>query len=331
MAFFESFRKIIAFFEGVIVFFTALSASGGTPKFQPDYIAWLNETGIFANDARESLPQTAAYDVMKSHFAKPRTDGKTPKLLFIGYDGARADALVNTVGVTAAGTRALLADGGKIYSMYAGGEMFRRQETSTDPGWTTLFTGKWGNEKDGSGHGITGNGMVKELEPKSVITVLFDLGLIDKSSYTASWAGHFNAMFKNDIAYGQSKGYNAGYTLVGDDAQTYAGMLAGVQDADTDFVVGILEHCDHAGHGHGFGNDCPEYVDAIRQAESEAYQLIQAVKARPTYADEDWLIVITSDHGGMGTGHGQQFTAIRQTFFAVSKPDVLPPIVPAMD
>ena len=28
-----------------------------------------------------------------------------------------------------------------------------------------------------------------------------------------------------------------------------------------------------------------------------------AMAARPTFANEDWLVIITSDHGGLGTGH----------------------------
>ena len=28
-----------------------------------------------------------------------------------------------------------------------------------------------------------------------------------------------------------------------------------------------------------------------------------AMQARPSYADEDWLVIVVTDHGGSGTGH----------------------------
>jgi len=85
-------------------------------------------------------------------------------------------------------------------------------------------------------------------------------------------------------------------------------------------VMCILEHCDHTGHGSGFGNKNPAYIEAFRESERDALLLINAVKARETYADEDWLIIIGSDHGGIGTGHGPQFTVCRQVFIAANKP-----------
>lgn len=38
--------------------------------------------------------------------------------------------------------------------------------------------------------------------------------------------------------------------------------------------------------------------------------------ARETFQNEDWLILITSDHGGHKTGHGTQKAEDRMTFIA---------------
>jgi arylsulfatase A-like enzyme len=32
--------------------------------------------------------------------------------------------------------------------------------------------------------------------------------------------------------------------------------------------------------------------------------VLTALKNRKNYGDEDWLILVSSDHGGKGTGHG---------------------------
>lgn len=44
------------------------------------------------------------------------------------------------------------------------------------------------------------------------------------------------------------------------------------------------------------------YVDAMHKMDNYVGQLLDAVKARPTYYYEDWLVVITSNHGGKADG-----------------------------
>ena len=42
--------------------------------------------------------------------------------------------------------------------------------------------------------------------------------------------------------------------------------------------------------------------------------------ARPSYEQEDWLVIVTSDHGGQGTGHnnGHNVPEILNSFLIVS-------------
>jgi|GEM_PF-2843176 len=42
--------------------------------------------------------------------------------------------------------------------------------------------------------------------------------------------------------------------------------------------------------------------------------------SRSTYAEEDWLIIISTDHGGTETGHGGQTAFERMTWLACNKP-----------
>ena len=48
-----------------------------------------------------------------------------------------------------------------------------------------------------------------------------------------------------------------------------------------------------------------------------ALESINAIKARPTYETEDWLIIITSDHGGIKRNHGKESIQERMTFAVV--------------
>jgi len=322
---FEPLRVILAVAESVVMFFGALFGAGQAVMPKGDYLMWLNCTGIYDNRAQNSLPQTAMHDIVAEHFARERADGKAPKCLVIGYDGARADALVNTKDDPGAATQAIKADGGKIYNMYCGGDPFRRQKTSTSPGWTNVLTGHWANERGGTGHGVTDNGIVKAPDaPKLLFNNLFDAGLIGRGALVVAWEEYFGypgAVWTHDKAYAQAQGYNMHWldNPLGGDHILYAAGLAQIQLPENDIIMVTLDACDYAGHGDGFGNYNPKYVEAFVASEHYGYDLIQAVKARPTYANEDWMLVIISDHGGWSLGHGSQFAVERQIFMAINK------------
>jgi len=321
----EPFRFIFGVLESIVVFVGSLFIAG-VPVVPPgEYLTQLNCTKIFANRAQDAVPQTAVHDIILAFFEEDH-GGKTPKCLLIGYDGARADALINTKDNPAAGTQVLKADGGAIYNMYTGGKRFTFdfQDTSTAPGWTTMITGHWAKEKGGTGHGITNNGITKAMDgPKVFFTELLEKGQVSKTSFIVSWGGHFassDASYLNDIAYCAGKGLAADWVTTSGDQETFDKTLAEVQKANgADMVMCILEYCDHEGHGNAFGNGEPKYVQAIKDSERDAAALIAAVKARATYGQEDWLILITADHGGEFGGHGPQFYGCRQIFLAANK------------
>lgn len=68
-------------------------------------------------------------------------------------------------------------------------------------------------------------------------------------------------------------------------------------------VVAIYTHLvDSAGHKHGFGLEVPEYLEAIHAFDSLLDSLLSAVEARrDAHAEEEWLVAMTTDHGGTST------------------------------
>src|SRR4051812_22462888 len=77
------------------------------------------------------------------------------RVLLIGVDGCRADALHKLVdGGRAPNFRALIESGTVTWNAYAGGELGKatQQETSSGPGWSTIFTGVWRDR-----HGVANN------------------------------------------------------------------------------------------------------------------------------------------------------------------------------
>ncbi|MEX2118734.1 MAG: sulfatase-like hydrolase/transferase [Pirellulales bacterium] len=47
------------------------------------------------------------------------------------------------------------------------------------------------------------------------------------------------------------------------------------------------------------------YVEAIERVDSLIGSVLEALAGRAALAEEDWLIVVVTDHGGKGTEHGK--------------------------
>ncbi|MHC4982495.1 MAG: alkaline phosphatase family protein [Planctomycetota bacterium] len=71
---------------------------------------------------------------------------------------------------------------------------------------------------------------------------------------------------------------------------------------DPDAIFLFLDEPDGAGHGYGFSPAVAEYRSAIQQADTRVGQIFTAIENRPNFADENWQIVVISDHGGVGSG-----------------------------
>ena len=265
-------------------------------------------------------PQTIIYNIVNSHFFAALPEGKTvKKAIIIGYDGCRADALAFRE-KGASGIDELLDNNGSLVYTYCGGAPYpatNTQDTSTAPGWCSILTGKWGSVT-----GVTANGIVKSNDNLTLLTQLVESGTIKSSAFVTSWSGHFktdDSTYKLEKEYCESKNLNVSFKLCTSDTGTSSAMLKSVKSKGCpDLLFGIIESTDHSGHSFGFSTNNPVYQLGFKAEDGVAYDIIKAIKARSTYETEDWLIIITSDHGGVGTGHGGASLQERQTFLATN-------------
>src|SRR5205085_10178162 len=77
---------------------------------------------------------------------------------------------------------------------------------------------------------------------------------------------------------------------------------------------------DASGHRNGFHPALAPYRFAIEQVDAHIGRILEALRARKSYAREDWLILVTSDHGGKGFKHGggQKEPEVIHSFLIVS-------------
>ena len=74
-----------------------------------------------------------------------------------------------------------------------------------------------------------------------------------------------------------------------------------IADPATDVVMTFMSDVDCAGHICGFDPTAPCYLDEISDTDAKIGDIMTAMASRPNFSNEDWLVIITSDHGGLGT------------------------------
>jgi len=73
---------------------------------------------------------------------------------------------------------------------------------------------------------------------------------------------------------------------------------------DPDAILLYLEGTDPEGHGRNFSVFNDNYFSLITNYDYMIGMLLDTIKNRPNFANEDWQIVVTSDHGGINRSHG---------------------------
>jgi hypothetical protein len=261
----------------------------------------------------------------------------TPKSLVIALDGLRPDALAQ-----ASTPRLDALIGGTWQAGYQGAYTPLAQNltdapTVSGPNHAAIMTGATGSQ-----HGVTGNG---DVWMGDFATYPPYLSLLEAADGATATACMFTWGTDAEVPSG------ADYIKDGGDAdnvERVAAMLAGTHgddsgDSGTAWAVGddvdavflFLDDPDHAGHADGFEPGVAAYLEEIASVDAQIGSLLDAIAARPTFDEEAWQIVVTSDHGGYHTGHGGG-SAVEHTIpWLVSSPHVaqglLPPVTRNVD
>lgn len=256
----------------------------------------------------------------------------TPKTLFVIVDGIPADVIerVSTPGIDA------VAASGSYQRAYVGGELGLSTESPTVSavGYMSLLTGTWSNKHNvRANHGIEPNYgywdifRVAKHQPIPVTTGIF-----------STWTDNRTILLGDGLP--EAGGYK--FDVVADGFERDPNFAPDLNDVDRiqaiDFHVTklaeealvevapdlswvYLQHTDDIGHRDGDG---PSMDAAVRWIDARVSALFSAVTARKKLAaQEDWLVVITTDHGRKaadGKGHGGQSDRERTIWIASNSP-----------
>jgi len=81
---------------------------------------------------------------------------------------------------------------------------------------------------------------------------------------------------------------------------------------DPDLAFVYLGETDQIAHASGVG---AQYEQAIARQDERLSRLIEGIRSRPGFVDEEWLVMVTTDHGHLDEGgHGGGSWQERQSF-----------------
>jgi len=251
---------------------------------------------------------------------------KQPKVIYVVIDGVSRDILVDT---PTPNIDEIIAKGG-FSSAITGGMKggYSQSPTASAIGYNNLLTGTWANKHNVYTNGIVAPNynywslyrLIKERKPNAT-TAIFSSWTDNRTKLIGEGSeltGELTIDFIRD-----------GYDL---DTLNFPQDSAWVQVIDTyvakqaseviyqdspDFSWVYLWYTDDT--GHLFGED-ERHRESIMYADSLVGLIYDAVKYREKTYDEDWMVIITTDHGrGLPNGqhHGGQSDREREVWFAV--------------
>ena len=259
-------------------------------------------------------------------------DNLQKKVVFIIVDGISADQLkaIKTPYLDS------IAKEGGYTDAYVGGRADTYSETPTISavGYNSLLTGTWANK-----HNVWGNGIKK---PNYNYPTIFRLY---KDQYTEGHIGVYSSWLDNRtklIGEGLPETGNIKVDYIFDgleydsinfphDPQRNFMKLIDYTVADKaaesilqkgpDLSWVYLQFSDDMGHGFG---DSERFHAAVEFEDRLVGKIWKAVQERQRDYKEDWLLIVTTDHGRSpkdGKGHGGQSDRERSVWIVMNKPN----------
>lgn len=251
----------------------------------------------------------------------------TPKAVYIILDGISADILeeIDTPNIDK-----IIAEGGYTRATtggIAGG--YSESPTASAIGYNNVLTGTWANKHNVYDNNIDNPNyeywslyrLVETVEPQ-LETAIYSSWIDNRTKLVGAGleeSGNFEIDIMKD-----------GYDI---DTLSFAHDSAWVREVDNkvvqeaaqsleedapDFSWVYLWYTDDTGHTFG---DTEEYFESIRNADRQVGDIWNAIQNREENFNEDWLIVITTDHGRAlpdGKSHGNQTERERTVWFATN-------------
>ena len=235
------------------------------------------------------------------------TEKTPPRLIVLGLDGMMSDGIENAY---TPNLHRFILEGTSTMNARA------VYPTSSGANWASMLLGSGPDQ-----HGVDNNDWT--LQNRKIIPVFekpngYSPSIFDvlknnwpnlRMSAVLNWipiANYFDASIPDTVIEVKSTG------------EAIDKILSEIIDKNASFVFSQIDHMDNAGHSSGFGSE--NYYREAEVLDQEIGRLIETLKTNKLY-DETYIIVI-SDHGGKGTGHGNKSMAEYTVPFIIRGPGI---------
>ena len=227
-----------------------------------------------------------------------------------------------------------ISKSGGFAKAYVGGEKGGKTESPTISavGYNSMLTGTWANK-----HNVWGNGIEKpNYNYPTFFKIARDIRPEMKLGIFSTWEDNRTKLlgenlaatnyltldykfdgYENDtLAFQHDK--NKLYIKNIDEIVTHKATET-IKNLAPDLSWIYLEFTDDMGHKHG---DSPEFYAAVENVDRLVGQVYETIKEREQRFNENWLVIITTDHGRdakTGKNHGGQSTRERETWIVTNQ------------
>ncbi|WP_293306025.1 alkaline phosphatase family protein [Pedobacter sp. UBA5917] len=212
---------------------------------------------------------------------------KAKKVLFIGIDGCVWKAITTQ---NAPNLKALMNQS------YTSTNALAEVPTWSANGWSALFTGVGVAKHKASDNGFSIADFVNY--PSFFRQVKTSLPALRTASVVTWSPINDNIVATQDVTFK----YNST-----NDNETETKIIQEVTTNNSDVSFCHFDDVDHAGHASNYRTTTQMYMDSVRAVDARVGRILAAIKARPTYNNEDWLIVVATDHGGDASHGGSSY------------------------
>lgn len=251
------------------------------------------------------------------------------KTVFVIVDGIPADVIErvhtpNIDAISAIGGYARASMGGKV-------DGATQTPTISAVCYNSLLTGTWVNK-----HNVWGNGVkdpnynywnifrIAENQKKEIKTAIYSTWLDNRTKLVGdglSTAGNIHIDTYVDGLELDKKNYpdaKNNMQIFDIDETISKAAAEGIRTSAPDLTWVYLQYTDDAGHKFGNGAKFDSFVEA---ADKQVGRIWEAVKEREKKSNEEWLVVILTDHGraNSGYGHGGQSDRERTIWISMNQ------------
>jgi hypothetical protein len=258
------------------------------------------------------------------------------KAIFVIVDGIPAD-LIEKLPTPALDS---IAAGKGYKRAYVGGERggYSQTPTISAVGYNTVLTGTWVNK-----HNVWGNDGKDIANPnynyKTIFRLLKDNDSTKKEAVFSSWLDNRTRLVGENLPGTNNLVLDYKYDSLEYDTVTYPNDTTSMRMHLIDEAVVnkttevisknapdlswvYLEFTDDMGHTYGDG---PQFYNAIKMMDNQVSRIWKAIQYRKKNFNEDWLLVITTDHGrdsATGKNHGGQSDRERSGWIVTNAKDL---------